>query len=377
MIQTVINARRRLVLFVVLVSITACKGQSEVLSANPPPNVGFITAQNSDVEVYNDYTGRTEAWRTAQIRPRVSGIIEHRLFQEGSDVDVNQSLFQLDTLPYLLAVNDSKASLNEAKANLSLAESTWNRNQSLITSQAISRQSYEDSKAAFEQAKARVEAASAELDSSQLQLKYTDITAPIQGRIGKALVTEGNLVNSSDASVLATIQQIDPLYVSFFQSAEDYQPQKAISGSDNIQIILSDGSTYPTQGKLLFADSQVSQTTGEINIRAELANPNHVLLPGQYVKVRMIQHQYNHAFLLPQQAVTRNSTGDHVWIIRKDDTVEHRKVKIAQEFQSKWIVTGGLKNGEAVVVDGFQRIRPDIKVTPISMQSESPTNTVE
>ena len=345
----------------------------------PPPEVGVVTVKPHEVGLVTELPGRLEASRVAQVSARVAGIVQKRVFTEGSDVKSGQVLFRIDSAPYQATLNSAQAQLASAQANLAQAAGLTRRYKPLVAANAISKQEYATAVAAEKTAAANVGVARAAVKNAQINLGYGTVTAPISGRIGRALVTEGALVGQGQATPLAVIQQIDPLFVNFTQSAgellrlrramADGKLQKA--GGENaaeVRVVLEDGSEYPLPGKLLFSELTVDQTTGQITLRAEVPNPKAFLLPGMYVRVRIEQAQLDNAITLPQQAVTRTQQGDEVTVVGADGKLSKRKVKIGQARDNQWVVLDGLKEGEQVMVDGFQKLQmmpPGAPVTPV------------
>lgn len=341
----------------------------------PPPAVGVVTVQPASVPLARELPGRLEAWRTAQVRARVAGIVQKRLFAEGSDVKAGQSLFQLDAGVYRATLDSALAAQAKAEANLAQAQATRQRNEPLVAAQAISQQEWIASDTALRQAQADLATAKAAVQTARLNVEYASVLAPIAGRIGRAQVTEGALVGQGEATLLATIQQVHPLYVNFTQSANEVlRLRQALAAgrlssageqAARIEVLLDDGSVHPHAGRLLFSDLTVDPTSGQVTLRAELPNPQGLLLPGLYVKVRVRQAQAERAVLLPQQAVTRGAAADTVLVVGADRTVAPRPVKIGGAQAGQWVVLEGLQPGEQVVVDGFQKIRPKTPVTPV------------
>ena len=332
----------------------------------PPAQVGVITVQPQSVPVMSELPGRLEAVRTAQVRARVAGILQKRLFTEGADVKAGQPLFQIDPATFQAALDSAQATQAKAEANLAQASALVKRYEPLQAAKAISPQEFLNAQVAQRQAQADVAGAKAAVQTARINLGYAGVTAPISGRIGRALVTEGALVGQGEATQLAVVQQIDPLYVNFTQSAaEVLQLTRAIeagrfkrSGAQaaQVRVVLDDGSEHPQLGKLLFADLSVDSTTGQVTLRAEVPNPGGKLLPGLYVRVRLEQAQASNAFGLPQQAVTRTQQGDTVTVIDGEGKRVPRTVKISGQQNGQWVVTDGLKAGEQVMVDGFQKL---------------------
>ncbi|MEY8875593.1 MAG: efflux RND transporter periplasmic adaptor subunit [Leptothrix sp. (in: b-proteobacteria)] len=341
----------------------------------PPPQVGVITVQSAAVALSTELPGRLEAWRTAQVRARVPGIVQKRLFTEGGEVKAGQSLFQLDAASYRATLDSAVATQAKAEANLAQARATFERNESLATAKAISQTEWVATQTAVKQAEADLATAKAAVQTARLNVEYAAVQAPISGRIGRALVTEGALVGQGEATQLALIQQTNPMYVNFTQSAADAlrlrrafesgQFKRAGGKGAEVRVVLEDGTEYPQPGKLLFSDLSVDPTSGQVTLRAEVPNADGVLLPGLYVKVRLAQASTDAGMLVPQQAVTRGVAGDTVLVVGADGQVSPRTVKVVAGQGNQWIVTDGLKPGEQVVVDGFQKIRPKTPVTPV------------
>jgi membrane fusion protein (multidrug efflux system) len=320
----------------------------------------------------------------AQVRARVAGILQQRLFREGSDVKAGQLLFEIDSAPYRASLASAEASLARALANLTQATTQAERYKPLVEANAISKQEYVNAVAAQKQAEADVAAAKAAVQTAQINLGYASVTSPIAGRIGRTLVTEGALVGQGEATQLALVQQINPIYVNFTQSTgEVLRLRKAVESGKmkrtaaadaaGVRVVLEDGSEYARAGKLLFADLSVDPTSGQIMLRAELPNPEGVLLPGMYVRVRLQQAQANEVIELPQQAVTRSGAGDSVMVVGADGKVSPRAIKVGSAKDGQWIVLEGLKAGEQVMVDGFQKLRGDAPVKAVPWQPAAAT----
>ena len=348
-------------------------------AAPPPAQVGVVTVTQGDVGLITELPGRLEASRVAQVRARAAGILQKRLFREGSDVKAGQALFAIDSAPYAAAAASAKAGQARAEANLAQAAALAERYKPLVEANAISKQEYANAVAAQKQAQADVAVGKANVQTANITLGYAAVTAPISGRIGRSLVTEGALVGQGDATQLAVIQQINPMYVNFTQSASEVMKLRAAmesgqfkraSGADaaSVRIVLEDGTEYAQAGRLLFSDLTVDATTGQVTLRAEVPNPSGLLLPGLYVRVRLEQAQATNAITLPQQAVTRTAQGDTVMVVDADGKVSPRTVKIGSAKGTQWVVLQGLKSGEQVMVDGFQKLRPGAAVKPVPWQ---------
>ena len=373
-----------LALAAVLLIILAGCGKNEApapgpAAAPPPAQVGVVTVTPGDVGLVTELPGRLEASRVAQVRARAAGILQKRLFREGSDVKAGQPLFIIDAAPYAAAAASAKAGQQRAEANLAQAAALADRYRPLVEANAVSKQEYANAVAAQKQAAADVAVGKANVQTASITLGYASVTAPISGRIGRSLVTEGALVGQGDATQLAVIQQIDPIYVNFTQSASDVMKLrtamasgqfKRASGPEaaSVRIVLEDGTEYAQAGRLLFSDLTVDATTGQITLRAEVPNRAGQLLPGLYVRVRLEQAQASNAITLPQQAVTRTAQGDTVTVVGSDGKVTPRTVKIGSAKGTQWVVLDGLKAGEQVMVDGFQKLQPGATVKPVPWQ---------
>ena len=365
-------------------ALTACGAKSNAQGAAPgggmpPAEVGVVTVAPRTVGLITELPGRLEASRVAQVRARVAGILEKRLFREGSDVKAGQRLFEIDSAPYRAAAASAEAALARAQANLTQAAAQAERYKPLVEANAVSKQDYVSAVAAHKLAQADVAAAGAAVQTAQINLGYASVTAPIAGRIGRTLVTEGALVGQGEATQLALVQQIDPMYVNFTQSSgELLRLRKALASgrlkraaaakSAAVRVVLEDGSEYAKAGKLLFADLSVDPTSGQVTLRAEVPNPDGVLLPGMYVRVRLEQAQADDVIQLPQQAVTRSGTGDSVMVVGADGKVTPRPVKLGAAQDGQWIVLDGLKPGEQVMADGFQKLRGGAPVKAVPWQ---------
>jgi membrane fusion protein, multidrug efflux system len=359
--------------------IAAC-GQGAAQSGGPggmpPAEVAVVTVQPGDVGLVTELPGRLEASRVAQVRARAAGIVLQRTFREGSDVKAGQLLFKIDPGTYAAAAASAQATLARAQANYGQASALAQRYKPLVEANAISKQDYANAVAAEKQAEADVVAGKAAVQTAQINLGYASVTSPISGRIGRALVTEGALVGQGEATPLAVVQQINPMYVNFTQSASEVMNLRRALAQGKLQraagvegamvrVILEDGTEYPMPARLLFSDLTVDASSGQITLRAEVPNPTGTLLPGLYVRVRLQQAKAGNAVLLPQQAVTRTAQGDTVMVVDKEGKVAPRPVKVGNEQAGNWVILDGLKAGEMVVVEGFQKIRPGAPVKPV------------
>ena len=365
------------VLSVLLLAGCGQGNKDAAAGATPPPaEVGVVTVALGDIGLTTELPGRLEASRVAQVRARAAGILQKRLFTEGRDVKAGEALFSIDSAPYAAAYASAQASLARAQANLEQATSLAQRYQPLVKANAVSKQEFANAEAAQKQAEADVAVGKAAVQTAKITLDYASVTAPISGRIGRALVTEGALVGQGEFTQLAVIQQINPMYINFTQpAAEVMKLRKALeagqlkraSGEEavRVRLVLEDGSLYAQSGRLLFSDLSVDQATGQITLRAEVPNAKGLLLPGLYVRVRLEQAQATNAMLLPQQAVTRSAQGDTVMVVAADGKVAPRKIKVGESQGSQWVVLEGLQAGEQVMVDGFQKLRGPAPVKPV------------
>ena len=360
--------------------LAACGKDQQGPGPMPPPPVGVVQVAPTTVPIELELSGRLEPIRTAQVRARVTGVVQKRLFTEGALVQAGQSLYRIDPAPYQAALDSALATQAKAEAALAQAQSSLDRNRSLAESKMISALAWDAAQSAQRAAQADVAAAKAAVQQARLNLEYASVIAPISGRIGRSLVTEGALVSQQEATQLATIQQVDTLLVNFTQSAsEAMRIQRAIasgelkgSRSAQVRVLLDDGSVYALPGKLLFADMTVDASTGQVTLRGEVPNPKGELLPGLFIKVRLQVARSEQAMLLPQQAVTRGTSEDTVLVVGEDGQVAKRTVQLGglrgdarDAAGPQWVVTAGLKTGEQVVVDGFQKIRPKAPVKPV------------
>src|SRR6476661_5562287 len=383
----------RLLLSTLLVLLlAACGKQGDGAAAGagapgggmPPPEVGVVTAKPGEVGLVTELPGRLEASRVAQVRARTPGIVQQRLFREGSDVKQGQPLFRIDPSTLQAGEASAKAALARSQANLGQAKALAERYKPLVEANAISKQDYANAVAAQKAAEADVAASEATVRTAQINLGYANVTAPISGRIGRALVTEGALVGQGEATPLALIQQINPLYVNITQSSVDVlNLRRAVaegrlkrSGDGaNAKVVLEDNSQYPQPARVLFSDLQVDPTSGQVTVRAEVPNPQGFLLPGMYVRVQLEQAKASNAVLLPQQAVTRSGQGDSVLVVDAQGHLQPRPVKVGGAQEGNWIILDGLKAGEQVVVDGtmkLQMLPPNTPVKPVPWNGGKP-----
>lgn len=387
--QSSFSPRLAIVAAVVVLALAACsKGDAPAGpggaggggggggGARPAPEVGVVVATPTDVGLVTELPGRLEASRVAQVRARASGILLKREFREGSDVKAGQLLFRIDPAPLVASAQNAQATLARAEANAVQAKALADRYKPLVEANAVSKQEYATAVASQKTAEADVAAGRAAVQTAKINLGYANVTSPIAGRIGRALVTEGALVGQGDATELAVVQQISPMYVNFTQSASDVLKlrralaagqYKRANGEEaaSVTVVLEDGTEYALPGKLLFSDLTVDSTTGQVTLRAEVPNPKGELLPGLYVRVRLEQAQASNAIAIPQQAVTRTQQGDTVSVVGADGKISQRTVKISAAKDNQWVVLDGLKAGEQVMVDGFQKLQMMPPGTPV------------
>ena len=342
----------------------------------PPAQVGVVTVNPGDWGLSTELPGRLEASRVAQVRARVAGIVQRQLFNEGSFVQAGQPLFEIDASTYKASVDGALANLAKAEANALQANALADRYKPLVEAKAVSQQEWVAAQAAQKQAQADISIATAALQSARINLNYASVTAPIAGSVGRALVTVGALVGQGEATPLALIQQTNPMFINFTQSAgEVMKLRKALESGQlkraagaqaaSVRLVLEDGTEYARAGRLLFSDLTVDAGTGQITLRAEIPNPSGALLPGLYVRVRLEQAVASNSIALPQQAVTRSPQGDTVMVVDAQGKVAPRPVTIGGQRGNQWIVTSGLQAGEQVMVDGFQKLRGDAPVKAV------------
>jgi len=342
--------------------------------------VSVIQVQPTTAEITTELPGRVEAIKDAEIRARVTGIVQEINFRQGSDVEAGQLLFTIDPAPYRAARDQAEAQLQRARADVEAAESLAQRYSSLVKSNAVSRQEYDNAMAAAAQGRAAVAAAEAQLQSAEIDLGYTTVTSPIAGRIGKSLVTEGALVSAANATLMAAVQQLDRVYVDITQSTaqllrlrralESGELTRSADGHAVVSVILEDGTEYAHKGELLFSGVSVDPTTAQVSLRAEFDNPDQLLLRGMYVRVRLQQGVDNQAMLVPDQAIQRGADGlSTLMLVSDEGTVQPVAVSVGGKVGTQTIITKGLQPGATVIVEGFQKIRPGAPVQPMPWQA--------
>lgn len=354
-------------------ALTGCnEKESQQSAAPPPPEVSVVTLKSEPLQITNELPGRTSAYRIAEVRPQVNGVILKRNFTEGSDVQAGVSLYQIDPAPYQAAYNSANGELAKAQASANIAQLTVKRYQKLVGTQYISQQDYDQAVATAQQANAAVVAAKAAVESARINLAYTKMTSPISGRTGMSSVTEGALVTSGQATALVTVQQIDPIYVDVTQSSGEFLrlkqelaegKLKQENGQAKVKLVTNDGIAYQQEGTLEFSEVTVDPSTGSITLRAVFPNPDKSLLPGMFVRAELEEGINPTAILVPQQGITRTPRGEaSAMVVDKDNKVEVRSLTTGAAIGNKWLVTSGLQDGDRVIISGLQKIKPGIEV---------------
>ena len=354
-------------------------GHGKQATPAPPPEVATVTIEPRQVELTTELPGRTSAYLVSEIRPQVNGIIQKRLYQEGSDVKAGQLLYQIDPAPFQVALDSAKASLGKAQASLSSIRAKAERYKDALAHKAVSVQDSDDKAADLEQAKAEIEYWKAAVEGARINLGYTRVAAPIPGRIGRSSVTDGALVTAYQPTALATIQQLDPIYVDVTQSSADLLRLKrnlesgrlSADGENGrkVRILLEDGTSYPLEGALQFRDVTVDPTTGSFTLRIVVPNPQHLLLPGMFVRAIVQEGIAEQAILILQQGVSRTPKGDPIaLIVDEAGTVQQRMLTLNRAIGDKWLVSSGLSAGDRVVVEGMLSVKPGaaVKAVPLS-----------
>lgn len=354
------------------------KQQQDHAASTAPKEVEAIEVKAESFTVVDELPGRIEPVRVAQVRARVAGIVLTRNFEEGADVKAGAVLFQIDPAPFKAALSKAQGDLARTEATLFETQATVKRYESLVEIEAVSRQTFDTARSALQNAIAAKKSAQADVETARLNLGYATVKAPISGRIGRAMVTEGALVGQGETTLLATIQQLDPVYADFTQPVADALQMRAAiqegrlpKGGEDALSLSVDGTDYKSTGTLLFTDVAVDRTTGQVSLRARFANPKGVLLPGMYVRVRTPQRVDANAILVPQRAVQRSSDGAaRVLVIAQDGTVEARPVKTGAMQDSRWQITEGLKAGEQIVVGNMTGLNSGDKVVAKSPSAQ-------
>ncbi|ODU36686.1 MAG: efflux transporter periplasmic adaptor subunit [Thiobacillus sp. SCN 63-374] len=354
--------------------LAACgKTEPGAAPAAAAPAVTVVTVQSESVPVTAELPGRTSPYLVAELRPQVTGIVKQRLFKEGSDVKAGQVLYRIDPATYQAAYDSAQANLARAEANREAARLKAGRYAELVKIEAVSAQANDEAQAAQKQAQAEVGAAKAALDKARVDLDFTRVASPIAGRIGRSTVTAGALVTANQAAALATVQQLDPIYVDLTQSSAELlglkrsldsgKLQRASGNTVPVKLVLEDGSLYGAEGRLAFSEVTVDQATGSVTLRALFPNPRGELLPGMYVRARLTQGVNRDAVLVPHAAVSRTPRGEaQAMVVNAENIVEPRTIKAEQSVGDKWVVTEGLTAGDRVIVEGLQKVGPGAPV---------------
>jgi membrane fusion protein (multidrug efflux system) len=352
--------------------------------APKPVEVGVLTLVAREVTLTRDLPGRVAARRVAEVRARVNGIVEQRLFDEGSDVKADQPLYRIESAPYEASLAAARAGLARAEANLIAAKQTTGRNEALLASNTVSREEVETAEAALRAAEADAAAGRASVRSARINRQFTVVSAPVAGRIGRSVVSEGAYVQQASATLMATIQQIDTVYVDIAQSSEDLlqlrrdlasHKLEQAGGDARVRLLLADGTLYGEPGTLQFADVNVDPSTGSVSLRALFPNPRGELLPGMFVRARIEEGVQPHAILVPQRAVTRDAKGQAIaMVVGEGHKVERRPLVAARAVDNHWLVSEGLAAGDQVIVEGLQKIRPGAEVVPVPAADPPPAD---
>ena len=347
----------------------------------PPPEVSIITLKPRAIEITDQLPGRTTAFRVAEVRPQVTGVVQRRLFTEGTEVKAGQQLFQIDSGSYRAALSSAEAALKRAEAQAVTAKLLQERYEPLIAANAVSKQENDEAIAARARAEADVASARAAVDAARINVVYTQVLSPISGQIGRTLVTEGALVTSGQQGPLATIQQLDPIYVDITQSStEMLRLQRQLAAGEMVKdgnnqaevtLTLEDGSSYSERGRLKVSEASVDPSTGSVTLRAVFPNPRRELLPGMFVRAQLAQGTRSAALLVPQRGVSHNPKGEAtVLIVDKDDKVAERVVTADRAINGEWLITAGLAAGDRVIVDGLQKAKPGNPVKAVPAAEE-------
>jgi len=356
-------------------ALAACGGKAEKSAAGQDRavEVGYVVMQPTTVALTSEFNGRAVAFQSSEVRPQVGGLVQRLLFEEGSLVRAGQPLYQIDPSLYRASAEQAEADLKNARAALKAADLLAQRNKSLVATQMISRQDYDNAVAAADQARASVAQREAALSTARINQRFTTVPAPIDGRIGRSLVTVGALVTPDQAAPLATIQRLDPIYVDVQQSAQQLLALREQLSSGSVQasattarIVLPNGSAYPQPGTLQFSEVLVDEATGTVTLRIRVPNPDGLLLPGMFVRARLAQATQSQAYRLPQQALVRGPTGDaFVWVVGADNKAVQRSIGADRVDGSDWIVSTGLNPGDKVVTQGIGSLRRDATVRAV------------
>ncbi|WP_194207179.1 efflux RND transporter periplasmic adaptor subunit [Superficieibacter sp. 1612_C1] len=355
--------------------LSGCNDAQTTAQTPSTPEVGIVTLKGQAVHVVSELTGRTTAALSAEVRPQVGGIIQKRLFTEGDEVKAGQPLYQIDPSSYRAAYNEAAAALTQAQSLVVSDCQKARRYAALVKDNGVSRQDADDAQSTCEQDKASVASKKAALESARINLNWTTVTAPIAGRIGISSVTPGALVSADQDTALATIRGLDSMNVDLTRSSVDLlhlRKQRLASSSDtlNASLILEDGSTYSEKGRLALTEVAVDESTGSVTLRAVFPNPQHVLLPGMFVRARIDEGIMNDAILAPQQGITRDAKGDAtVLVVNADNKVEQRTVETGETYDDKWLVINGLKSGDKLIVEGTGKVTAGQQVNAVEVKN--------
>ncbi|XQW83764.1 efflux RND transporter periplasmic adaptor subunit [Thalassotalea piscium] len=381
--------RSRIALFVLsalvgTVALTGCDQSAQQSQATAPQAVpvGVVTLKSQALTLKKELPGRISAFQIAEIRPQVSGIVQSRLFTEGQQVDQGQALYQINPATFEAQVAASEAAVAKAQASIASSKAKASRYQELLKIKAVSQQDFDEADASYKQAKAELLTAKAELQTAQINLDYSHVSSPISGQISKSNVTVGALVSANQSTALATVTQLDPIFVDLTESSNELTKlKKAIASGalskdeanqTDVELIMEDGSIYPHKGTLQFSEVTVNPNTGSVTLRAKFPNPEKLLLPGMYARASIIEGVKADAILAPQRGVTRNNKGEPIaMVVSKNNTVESRILSVDRTFGSSWLVTDGLVDGDKLIVEGLQKIRPGAPVAPTETASSA------
>jgi membrane fusion protein (multidrug efflux system) len=358
--------------------MAGCERGQEKPPPRPAPEVTTVTVQSQKIVLTTELPGRTSAFRVAEIRPQVNGLIQKRLFTEGTDVKAGETLYQIDPAPFQAALDNAKAAVARAEANLPALRQRFERYKELLAEKAVSQQDYDDASAALNQAEADMQFWKATVETARIHLAYTRIVAPISGRTGKSNVTEGAIVTAYQPQALVTIQQLDPMYVDVPQSTnellrlkrrlEDGRLTSNGKNQNKVKLLMPDESVYPLEGSLQFRDVTVDPATGSVILRLVFPNPNGLLLPGMFVRAAVQEGINEQAILIPQQAVSRDPKGNPVaLIVDKDEKVQQCMLTIDRAVGDQWLVTSGLSQGDRILLEGIQKVRPGMAVKALPL----------
>ena len=366
------------------VALSGCDQVAEQPKASAPAAtpVGVVTLNSQAITLKKELPGRVSAFQIAEISPQVSGIVQSRLFEEGTQVEKGQALYQINPDIFEAELAASRAAVARAEASIASSKSKASRYKELLAIKAVSQQDFDEADAASKQASAELLTAQAQLKSAQINLDYSHVSSPISGQISKSSVTVGALVSAGQTSALATVTQLDPIYVDLTQSSNELTKLKRALASGalgvdsttqtDVELIMEDGSVYPHKGTLQFSEVTVDPSTGSVTLRAKFPNPEKLLLPGMYVRAEVVEGVKSDAILAPQRGVSRNTKGEPTaMVVSKNNTVESRVLKVERTLGANWLVSEGLADGDQLIVEGLQKIRPGAPVTATAAQSSA------